>query len=174
MNKNFIKWQISGFLFTSVMGTVLHFLYEWTEKNTIAALFSGVNESTWEHMKLLFVPMLAFALIESRFFKEMQSFWWVKLIGATVGLLAIPVIFYTYNGAIGKSPDWFNITIFFISAAITYLTECYIVKKTDIRFKHTKIAIFLLLFIFILFVIFTFKTPRLPLFQDPVTGQYGK
>ena len=46
--------QLLGFAVTSLGGTLLHFLYDWTGKAAWAAPFSGVNESTWEHMKLLF------------------------------------------------------------------------------------------------------------------------
>ena len=52
-----------GFLFVSVLGTVLHFLYEWSGENTLAALVSGVNESVWEHMKLLFVPVFLWLVL---------------------------------------------------------------------------------------------------------------
>ena len=50
-------WQLMGFAITSLGGTLLHFLYDWLEKSPWIAPFSGINESTWEHMKLLFWPM---------------------------------------------------------------------------------------------------------------------
>ena len=34
-------------------GCALHFLYEWLP-SAITALFSPVNESLWEHVKLVF------------------------------------------------------------------------------------------------------------------------
>ena len=51
-------YMILGFLFTAALGTIWHFLYDWTGRGAIAALFFPVNESTWEHMKLIFFPML--------------------------------------------------------------------------------------------------------------------
>ena len=44
------------------MGTLLHFLFDWTGGNAVVALFSAVNESIWEHLKLLFYPMVLFAV----------------------------------------------------------------------------------------------------------------
>ena len=89
-----------------------------------AALFSAVNESIWEHMKLLFYPMLLFAVLEQRFLKQpVNSFWCVKLKGIALGLTLIPVIYYSYTGILGIRIDWINIAIFFISAAVTYLYE---------------------------------------------------
>ena len=63
MKKNSFLWGLGGFTFTSVMGTLLHFLYELSGGRLWAAVISGVNESTWEHMKLLFWPLFLFALI---------------------------------------------------------------------------------------------------------------
>ncbi len=83
MKNNILPWQITGFAVTSIGGTLLHFLYDWSGQNRFAAIFSGVNESTWEHMKLLFFPMFAFALIQSFFFKENSAFFCIKLRGNT-------------------------------------------------------------------------------------------
>ena len=116
MKRNVTIWGIMGFAVTSFVGTILHFLYEWLGEAVLVAPFSGVNESTWEHMKLLFWPMFLFAIVQSFFFRDRRDFWCVKLRGTVLGLALIPVIFYTYNGVIGRSPDWFNIAIFFISA----------------------------------------------------------
>ena len=114
MKRSISFWQVIGFGVTSLLGTLLHFLYAWLGESSFAAIFSAVNESTWEHMKIFFLPTFAFALIQSKLFKEYEDFWCVKLKGILLGLTLIPVIFYTYNGAIGKSPDWINISIFFI------------------------------------------------------------
>ncbi len=173
MKRNISLWQFLGFGVTSLGGTLLHFLYDWTNENTLSALISGVNESTWEHMKLLFFPLFIFAVVQSFFFKEYDDFWCVKLIGTLSGLISIPVLFYTYNGAFGKSPDWLNITIFFVSAAITFLVETRLFKKERINFKRPYLAFAFLCFIAVLFFIFTFATPQIPLFQDPLTKTYG-
>ena len=173
MKRSFSLWQFAGYAAVSLLGTILHFLYEWTGDSILAAPFSGVNESTWEHMKLLFFPLFLFALIESRFFRDVEKFWCIKLIGTVTGLVRIPVLFYTYNGVFGKSPDFINIIIFFISAAATFLTESYLFKKNSISCRHPRIAFVALCFIGILFVLFTFKTPQIPIFMDPLTGTYG-
>ncbi len=173
MKKDIALWNFAGFAATSLGGTLLHFLYEWTNKSILTAPFSGVNESTWEHMKLLYFPLLLFALIQSRFFKEEKSFWCIKLIGFSVGLVLIPVLFYTYNGAFGKSPDWLNISIFFISAAVVFLLENNLFKKGSISCKVPFLAFGIIFMIGVLFVVFTFQAPEIPLFQDPLTGTYG-
>lgn len=173
MKRDFTVWQIIGFGFTSICGTFLHFLYDFTNKSVWSAPFSGVNESTWEHMKLLFFPLFIYALIQSRFFKEYKNFWCIKLVGITTGLVMIPALFYTYNGAIGKSPDWLNITIFFVCALIAFLLETWLFNNKSFECELSRIGFSVLVLIGVLFVVFTFYSPKLPLFKDPITGTYG-
>ena len=174
MNKDLLKiWQWLGFAVTACGGTVLHFLFEWLDGAVWIAPFSGVNESTWEHMKLLFWPMFLFAVFEWLFFREEKAFWCIKLRGIVLGLALIPVLYYTYNGVVGKSPDWINIAIFFVSAAIAYLWETKQFTKENIPCPAPKRAIAILLGIAVLFILFTFVTPQIGIFKDPITGTYG-
>ena len=173
MKRSIGLWQLMGFAVTSLGGTLLHFLYDWLGKAVWIAPFSGVNESTWEHMKLLFCPMFIFAIVQSFFFKDREDFWCVKLKGTLLGLVLIPVLFYTYNGVIGKSPDWINIAIFFISAAVAYIYETRQFNNGTTTCKSPKLAFAILCVIALLFVIFTFATPHIGIFQDPLTGTYG-
>ena len=166
-------WQLFGFAVTSLGGTILHFLYDWLGEALWIAPFSGVNESTWEHMKLLFWPMLLFGVVQSFFFKDRGDFWCVKLRGILLGMALIPVIFYTYNGVIGKSPDWLNIAIFFVAAAAVYLYETRLYQKERVRCSSPKWAVAALGGLAVLFVVFTFVTPEIGIFKDPLTGTYG-
>ena len=167
-------WQLGGLTFTAVLGTILHFLYGLTGDNMAVAPFSAVNESTWEHMKLLFFSSLAFAYIQSFFFrKSYHGFWKIKLLGSVLGLGLIPVLFYTYNGAIGPSPAWFNVLSFFLAAGGEYLIENHLFSYNALGGRGEWLAKILLLALALAFVFFTFSPPKLPIFLDPVTGGYG-
>ena len=166
-------WQMAGFALTTLGGTLLHFLYDWTGKSTLVAPFSGVNESTWEHMKLLFWPLFLFALIQRPFFKEQENYWCVKLAEILLGIALIPVLFYTYNGVFGESQDWINIAIFYISALLVYLFEWWAFKQDRLPCKPPLLAFVFICLIGMLFVIFTFAPPQIPLFRDPIAGTYG-
>ena len=171
MRKSLSFWWLFGVTFTAVLGTLLHFLYEWTGWVALAPI-SAVNESTWEHMKILFFPMLFIAIAQRRFFKDYDGFWWVKLIGILVGVISIPVLFYTANGAFGKTPDWLNVLFFFLSAGLGYFVE-YLLFKRAFSLGKEWIAISVLVILGLAFAIFTFYPPKLPLFQDPLTSLYG-
>ena len=173
MKRSIGVWQFAGFAAVSLGGTLLHFLYEWLGKAAWIAPFSGVNESTWEHMKLLFWPMLIYAIAESFFFRGRRDFWCVKARGILLGLALIPVIFYTYNGVIGKSPDWLNIAIFFVAAALGFVYEITLYNKKPPIFCRKGLAALTLVALAAAFVVFSFAAPHLGIFRDPITGGYG-
>ena len=161
MQKRLLRWELIGFAFTGAVGTLLHFVYEWTGGNPLIAAFCAVNESTWEHMKLLFVPFFLFTMVEFIVFAEpLRSFFAAKAASILLGLLAIPVLFYSLGGMFGKTPDWVNIAIFFLADAL--------------RGGAWQLAGFLLLWaLAFAFVFFTYRPIRLPLWQDPTNGLYG-
>ena len=173
MKRSISLSQLIGFALTSVLGTVLHFLYDWLDESSWVAPFSSINESTWEHMKLLFWPMFIYTIVQSFFFRDRKDFWCIKLRGILLGIILIPTLFYIYNGAIGKSPDWLNISIFFISAAIAYIYETRLFNSDKFICKSQKWAIATLCVIGVLFVVFTFITPEINIFKDPLTATYG-
>jgi hypothetical protein len=168
MKKSISCWQMAGFVFTGVVGTLLHFMYDWTGQNPLVGAFSAVNESIWEHMKLLFFPMLAFSLMEYvRIGKVYPNFWCVKLIGSLVGLAVIPTLYYTYTGALGLSADWFNIAIFFMAAVLVYWLETKLLQKGKPSCPFQKAAFAGLLLLGTIFVMLTFSPLNLPLFLSP-------
>ena len=173
MKRSIGSWQLFGFGVTALGGTLLHFLYDWLDQAAWIAPFSGVNESTWEHMKLLFWPMAIYACVQYFFFRVRRDFWCVKRRGILLGLILIPILFYTYNGAIGKSPDWLNITIFFVSAAVAYIYETRLFHRGNLSCRSPKWAFGTLCVIALLFVLFTFRAPEIGIFRDPLRGTYG-
>lgn len=169
MKRDIGIWQFGGFVLTALLGTLLHFIYDWTGKSVFVAPFSAINESTWEHIKLAFFPMFVFALVQSRFFDGFENFWCVKLSGILTALLLIPALFYAYNGAIGRSPDFVNIAIFFVATAIAFVVESRLFKSENFGCGYPWLAFAVICLIGVLFVLFTFLPPQIPLFEFPGT-----
>ena len=117
MRKRLFYWELAGFLFTAALGTLLHFVYDWSGGSTLAAAFSAVNESTWEHMKLLFFPALVFSVVQvwalGRTYPDLLE---VRAISVLAGLALIPTLFYTYTGVLGFHVMWADIAVFFLAA----------------------------------------------------------
>ena len=117
MNKKKIrKYQIFSIFFTFILGTILHFTYKWSGENKIVALFSSINESTWEHLKLLYFPMVLTTIIGMFVVgKVVPNFLCSKTIGILTALIFTVIFFYTYTGVLGKNIAAIDIASFFIA-----------------------------------------------------------
>ena len=173
MEKNKIKkYQIFSGIFVFILGFLLHFTYKMSGENQIIAAFSSVNESVWEHLKLVYFPMLITIIIgEFYFFKYKNNFLCSQTLGLIVSMAFIVIFFYVYTGILGKSIAIIDILSFFISVILgEYISYKFMVNG----FKCNKsIAIIILVTMCISFIIFTYKTPQIGIFKDPITGQYG-
>ena len=84
-----------------VIGTLLHFLYQWTGENCVIAAFSAVNESVWEHLKMLFFPMLLFGIGECFFVKDtVNNYLEAKVIGILQLLVLQLLLFILIQGCL--------------------------------------------------------------------------
>ena len=167
-------WELSGFIFVIVAGTILHFVYHWTGQNRIAGLFSPVNESTWEHLKLLFMPMLLYSIVE--YFaigKYFSNFIAAKVLGIVFGLLVIVAVFYTYTGIVGRHFLWADILTFVLGVAAAYAYGWRTIHQADAGMIPQFAALLIALVLAACFAIFTFYPPHIPLFLDPVFQGYG-
>ena len=118
--------------------------------------------------------MVAVAVIECFLWgKDTVSFWCIKLIGMLTGLILIPAVYYTYTGILGIKADWFNIAIFFLTAAAVYWLEAKLFQKGFTCRIGAKTAVLVILLMGVIFTVFTFSTPHIPLFEDPLAGTYG-
>lgn len=165
--------EIIGFLFILILGTLSHFFYEWFGHKKIFALLFSVNESVWEHIKLALGPTFLWIIIEVPFLGINGSFLFAKLICLLTLIIFIPVFFYIYLAIFKKSILFLNILEFIISIALgqffSYLAYNYLVVSTQINY----ISIGFIFAIIILYLLFTFKPPRVFLFMDPINKKYG-
>lgn len=176
-------WTLIGVSFTAIAGTLLHFTYEWFG-GMIWEVLGAVNESTWEHLKLIFWPMLFMSLAEYIFYgRKIVGFLVIRLISILTGMAAVVVIFYTYSGILGYSLLAVDIVTFFVGIAAAYgagyVLLCESENSGSFRLCDGDAAFVsvcgmtALIAMALLFVIFTYGTPHIALFEDPVTGHYG-
>lgn len=163
-----IKRNILRFSFVSILGVLLHFTYAWSHENRLVAMFSAVNESTWEHLKLLFFPMLLLTIIEILFFNKAlpDDFLCARLKGIIAGMLFIVFLFYTIWGVFGKPYDFINIALYF--AGVIYALRYENRQYGQSISCYTSAAAILLVIICAAFFIFTIYPPSIGLFAEPV------
>ena len=175
MQKRLFFWELAGFLFTSALGTVLHFVYEWSGGAPAAAFVSAVNESTWEHMKLLFVPMFLFSVVQACVLgKNYPNFLAVRAVSILMGLALIPVLYYTYTGVLGNHLLWADIAVFFLADLGAFWLDFHLLRRGRLSEPWQQVAGLAVLWaLAFCFVWCTFRPPNIALWRDPLTGTYG-
>ena len=175
MRRRLFFWGLGGFFFTGALGAALHFVYDWSGRNPAAAAFSAVNESTWEHMKLLFVPVFLLSVVQVCVLgRDCPHLLWSRALSTLVGLALIPVLFYTYTGVLGFFVDWANIAVFYLADAGLFALDSWLLRRGRRGALWRQVAGLAVLWgLMFSFVFCTFRPPHIALWQDPVTGQYG-
>ncbi len=174
MKRKILLYEIVGIIFIIILGGLLHFTFELSGDNPIVGVFSAINESVWEHLKLAFWPTLLFALIEFVPLKQIaQNFVLAKTVSVYIMVTVIPTIFYSYTAFTNESILAIDIGSFLVAVVIGQLVSYKLLTYRTLGVKAQWIALFLVVLLAFLFVVFTFTPPRIPLFQDSVTGGYG-
>ncbi len=174
MNKKLIKLEIAGFVFVSILGTLMHFFYDWSGESKIAALICPVNESPWEHLKLLFFPYFFYAIYESIKLKnEKFNVFFSKYVGIVTGIITTLNIYYVSLGVTGKMISWINIASFFAGVGIAFIISYIMINSSIGGSMANGISLSLFIVTSIAFIIFTFEPPLIPLFRDAQSLKYG-
>lgn len=164
---------VISFIFISILGTIFHFTHNWIKNGVLLHIFSAINESTWEHMKMLVAPTLIVLLVQFLTIgPQFENIFFGILILFIVEILTIPLIFEPLRLIIKKVPLFLSILIFYISILFGLLSE-YFVLKNKIFLLNETYSLALIILIVIIFGIFTYYPPRIFLFKDPITGKHG-
>lgn len=177
--RNTKRWIIAGIPVISVVGCLMHFVYDWTGRLPAVGLFAPVNESIWEHSKLLFWPALVWWVLGYLLFskrEDIQAEGWLcsAAAGLYSGPLFITAFYYTYTGAFGFHSLFLDILSFFLGTAVTQLFGLRLYRRTKKTARSlTILAAAAVLLFGAAFLLFTFYPPQIPLFEDSLTGSYG-
>jgi len=171
--KSILIFELAGIVFIVLLGSALHFTFDLSGGNSFVAAFSAVNESVWEHLKLSFWPAVIYTVIEHGYLKKKaRSFFPAKAIGIFLMPLAIVSLFYLYR-AFSEESLVMDILIFIVAVVMGQSLSYKLMTWKETSRIYTNISIIALIILSVLFVIFTFYPPQLPIFQDPISGGYG-
>lgn len=182
------RWNRCGYVVLLIVGAAWHFLFDLSGQNVVVGALTPVNESVWEHGKILLFPICLWWLLGMALIRPMRADWpqgdvdverrqarW--LLGACIAALtALAVMFagyYTLTGALGVHALWLDLLIFALSLAAGQSAGVRAFAK-GVRSRRTRIvAIALLAAVLACSIVFTYWTPQLPIFYCPVTQTYG-
>lgn len=166
--KNISVKQISifGAVFMIILGSLLHFLYQFSSNNQIVALFSPVNESVWEHGKLFLLPLLVVAIVEYLKIRDLSKILYVNLTQLLIMLSFVFAFFYGYTGALGIENLFIDISSFVVAVIIG---EFYSYRQLSSKKRpplNKYVSSIALISIILAFTVFTYYPPDLPIFTS--------
>lgn len=168
MEKKLFYWELFAGVFTVLLGSLLHFTYDWSGKLALVGAFSAVNESVWEHMKLLFVPMFLESFVHAAALGHTYpNVCAARAAAVLTGLVLIPALFYTYTGVFGTHVLWADIGVFILAAVGAFALEFSLLHRG--KFSSLGAQIFGLVVLWALafaFVWCTFRPPQIALWQS--------
>lgn len=178
MNRKLLFWEIGGFFFIGLIGAALHFTYELSNfSDPVVAFFSAVNESTWEHLKMVFWPGFVFMAIEYTYVKDQARNY---LVAKTAGLFIMPLVitlgWYIYTPFTGRSIYPLDLTLFYIAVFTGQFASYKLMTRPQLSARAGQAALTGLLVLLFCFSTFTFFPPRIFLFEHfdlKDTGEYG-
>ena len=112
------KKLVPFYLAAAALGVLLHFLYQWFP-NPVLALISPVRESVWEHVKLLYFPLLAVSLLMGRGGKGSVSGPW--LLSMTAVCATMLGVGYLYHVSLRGESLWADLALYFVLLAVGFL-----------------------------------------------------
>ena len=149
-----------------VVGSLLHFVYGWSGRNALVGLVSPVNESVWEHTKLLVAPVVVAGAVEAALLRDVRRVAWATLMESLLGALAIVAVFYAYTGSLGVGPIlWVDIASFVLVVAGGQWLHLRILLSDQIAVPPPTVSVLGVVAVLGVYAIFTVTPPDLPVFQ---------
>lgn len=164
---------ILGILFVSILGTILHFMYDWSNHNKFVSIFAAVNESTWEHIKIALTPSFIWMLYDGAKYGLNPNYFVAKTTSLLVIIILIPLLFYLYQLFTKKTILAVDIIIFYVAIIVSNLLFNYIICLNPVSFFITYFAVIILFVIFGFFMVVTLMPIKSFMFKDPITNKYG-
>lgn len=185
--KKIKRYTAAGVIFVLTAGSLAHFLYGWTGNNQAVGFFVPVNESVWEHMKLVFFPMLLYGSVLLRRICmscrtdgdcRMNGFCnWKEqspcivsayCLGLLAGTLLVPVLFYAYTYVLGTNIFILDLGTFILSV----LAGFWLFHRFALSCRLKALAPVLCVLVGVwlaVFLLFTYHAPRIRIFEAPVS-----
>lgn len=155
------KKTLLTFAIATLAGACLHFVYALLP-NPVTALFSPVNESLWEHVKILFWPFLcALLLLTRKAEKGRRGPWLLALVLICAVMLLVGYVYHVVAG--GESLS-FDICLYVLLMGAGFVLAA-VLDRPAIRARADALAL-LTLVLGLMILLFTFLPPDHVLFAD--------
>lgn len=170
------KWIIKGVPGLFIIGSFMHFLYDLSGENILVGLIAPVNESVWEHTKMVLLPVILwwtiyFALKRKQYNIDKNKWFTGVLVALLTSIISIPSMFYLYTQSLGIESIAIDIIILLLALLFGQLLGLHFTKYSKGINSNIVIGVFMILIL--IYITFTLYPPKLPIFRDGMTGGYG-
>ncbi|NLL45004.1 MAG: hypothetical protein GX247_05010 [Mollicutes bacterium] len=170
---NLKKIKIISTIGIFLLSFLTHYLYKWFP-NDLFAIFFPVNESIWEHMKMLFTTVLLYSIIEYfllHYFKiKHHNFFWSIWITATLSIIIYLTLYMPFYYLLGNNKI-IIFSVLIITIILIQLISYYILNSKNIKLNY--LPIILIIISYIIFGYLTYYPPKNELFFDFNEEKYG-
>lgn len=166
-------FTILSIIIIFTLGSLAHFLYDLSHENKILGLFTAVNESTWEHIKIAITPTLLWSLLDGYFYGNNPNYFTAKLASLLILTFFIPFVFYSYTRISKKPLLPLDIATFLIAIILAQLVFTGIINLPAIPYWATYLSAIGLFIFFGAYMTLTLMPLKQIIFKDPITGKYG-
>jgi len=171
-------WQIAIIesIAVTLIGSLFHFVYDFSGRNKFVAFFAAVNESTWEHVKLALTGLFICTLADIWFLGGNPNYWLARSLSFVVPVIVIPVLFYGYRKIfkLKKSILPIDIMIFVVASVAAAFAFAGVLQLPAVGVLGGVVSVIIGVIVLAAYLLLT----RFPLrnnffFKDPLTGKYG-
>ena len=172
MNLKAIK--IIGFFVIFLLCFPFHFLYDWLP-NSLFSIFFPVNESIWEHMKLIYTSFVFYGIFDYLLLKKnkivFNNFLIQLFLIPIIAIFIYLIIFIPIYKIIGENMI-VSIGLLAIVILIEQILSYFILQYKEIKYQNI-IGIIGIILIYIIFGYLTYKPIENYIFYDIVKDKYG-
>lgn len=156
-----------------LLGTLSHFLYDLMHGPKQLGIFTAVNESTWEHIKIAITPTLCWSLIDGYVYGANPNYFAAKLASLLILVFFIPFVFYSYTRLSHRPILAIDITTFVAAIILAQFVFYVIINLPAIPYILSYMSTVGTFVFFGAYMTLTLMPLRQTIFKDPITGKYG-
>lgn len=166
-------FTIISIILISIIGTLAHFLYDISNHNKIVGLFSAVNESTWEHIKIALTPTLLWGIIDGFIYGGNVNYFFAKFLSLFIIIILMPTLYYGHKAIIKKEIFILDIISFYIVIISSQYIFYILLNVNDIPYIIGYLSCIGTFLLFGGYMIHTLMPAKSFLFKDPISNNYG-
>jgi hypothetical protein len=169
-----LQWALLGIVGVAVIATLWHFLFFLTGEFAVIGAIVPVNNSVWEHFKVILYPVLLFSLIEYRYIGyHANNYIIAKTVTIFLTLLLIGAVFYTYFYAVKEQIAAANIAIFIGALIIGQLAGAWVMTNDPLPKYLKYVAIAFIIALAIVLIVYTYNPFHTQISLDTAAKIFG-